>query len=91
MKIFFISLIVFFFVVPFSIQAQVSEQEYKALVAFYKSTNGDKWHYNEGWDITQNPKTNTVDTTWYGVTTDMNQKGISKVTKLLFLYLLIIK
>lgn len=84
MKIFFISLIILFFVVPFSTQAQVSEQEYQALVAFYKSTNGDKWHDNTGWDITQNPKKNTVDTTWHGVTTDMNQKEKSKITKLYF-------
>ncbi len=83
MKLYLLGLL-FFITLPFFSQAQVSEAEYKALVAFYKSTNGDNWKNNTGWDITQNPKNNTVDTTWHGVTTDMKQRGKSKVTKLYF-------
>jgi Leucine-rich repeat (LRR) protein len=67
MKIFFISLIVFFFVVSFSTQAQVSEAEYKALVAIHKFIAKD---VKKNWDITQDPKNNTVNSTWWGITVD---------------------
>ncbi len=70
MKLYFLSL--FFFTAfslffPFSTKAQVSEDEYKALVAIHKFIDVDK---KKNWDITQDPKNNTVNNTWWGITVD---------------------
>ena len=46
--------------------AQVSQQEFDALVAFYNATNGDNWTNNTGWNI--NAQSEEVASSWYGLT-----------------------
>ncbi len=61
----------------------IHPDDYAALKAFYESTDGDNWDYNDGWDF-NNP---TVDAAavneWYGVTVDTTT---GRVTKLDLLY-----
>ncbi|WP_338794267.1 immunoglobulin domain-containing protein [Bernardetia sp. MNP-M8] len=58
--------------------AYVDPDDYRALVALYNATNGDSWTNNTGWNVTQDPNTNTVDNSWYGITVSGD-----RVTKIL--------
>ena len=68
-------LVPLFFLLGFftTVIAQVHPDDYIALVALYNSTDGDNWNNNTGWDITQNPATNTVSNSWYGVNVSINR------------------
>jgi len=48
------------------LNAQVSQSEFDALVAFYKAMDGDNWTENTGWDTTATA--NDVTSNWHGVT-----------------------
>ena len=55
--------------------AQVNADDYRALVALYNATGGDNWTTKYNWDVTQDPNTNTVDNSWYGITIE-NQRVV---------------
>lgn len=45
--------------------SQVPQEEFEALVALYKSTDGDNWNNNTGWDI--NATADDVTDEWFGI------------------------
>jgi hypothetical protein len=50
------------------LKAQVSEQEFQALKAFYNATGGDNWTIRTGWEnINTTATKNDVTTTWFGI------------------------
>ncbi len=57
---FFLSILCFF-----TIKAQVSQEEFDALVDLYNATDGDNWTDNSNWDINATPDDVTSD--WYGL------------------------
>lgn len=61
--------------ITFAIQAQVSQVEREALIAFYNATDGDNWADNTNWDT--DPNSNSDVSTWFGVT--LYSSGINKV------------
>lgn len=56
--------------------SQVVQSDYEALVALYNATDGDNWHNNSNWDITNN----TVDNNWYGL--EVTDQRVVKITLL---------
>jgi len=50
---------------PSLAKSQVSQLEFEALKALYKSTDGDNWTNNTGWDTTLTA--NDVNDSWYGL------------------------
>ncbi len=50
-----------------SAKAQVSEEEFNALKAFYDSTGGDGWDDRTGWDFDETTP-NDVTSAWHGIT-----------------------
>jgi len=57
--------VVAFSFTPNLAKSQVSQLEFEALKALYKSTDGDNWTNNTGWDTTLTA--NDVDNSWYGL------------------------
>ena len=50
-----------------TVHAQDLATIHKALTALYKSTNGDQWTNNTGWDTTAVPASRDEFNSWYGV------------------------
>ena len=66
---------------PLLAQAQGTlEDDWRALVALYDSTNGNQWQYNDNWSNATDtaPDAQTLDS-WYGVTVDL---AAGRVTEL---------
>jgi hypothetical protein len=61
-------LTIFIIVLALGLKAQVSEQEFQALKAFYNATGGDTWTNRTGWEnINTTATKNDVTTSWKGI------------------------
>ena len=67
MKNLFLTLSLLIFM--FSLNAQVSEEEFQAIKALYNSTGGNNWKKKAGWEnINTTATKNDVTSNWYGLT-----------------------